>query len=206
MADLRELFASSSAAVWDAFADEVGGRFTEAGWGEGDVVRAKVGSWIVTLDTYSSSTTAGAEHTQNYTRLRAPYVNPDGLRFTVYRASLFSAVGRLLRLQDIRVGYPDFDRDFIIKGNDDVKVRALFANERLRELLTAQPTVHLQVKDDEGWFDDDFPEGVDELYFRAPGVIDDIDRLRTLFDVFGEALNHLCRVGAAYEDDAEPVA
>ncbi len=203
MAGLRELFARSSAEVWDAFADEVGGRFTGAGWAEGDVVRARVGSWVVTLDTYSTSTTAGDEHAQSYTRLRAPYVNPAGFRFTVYRAGLFRAVGRLLRLQDIRVGHAQFDRDFVIKGNDDAKVRALFANDRLRALLSAQPTVHLQVKDDDGWFDEDFPEGVDELYFRAPGVINDIDRLRGLFDVFGEALNHLCHVGAAYEDDAE---
>ncbi|MEO2003797.1 MAG: hypothetical protein ABGY41_06830 [Candidatus Poribacteria bacterium] len=47
------------------------------------------------------------------------------------------------------------------------------------------------------------PDGVDELYFRAPGIIDDIDRLHALYNLFGVTLNHLCHMDAAYEDDAE---
>jgi hypothetical protein len=203
MAGLYELFGARSGEVWDRFSEQIGGRFSEAGWGSGDVVRANVGQWAVTLDAYMASTTAGAEHTGAYTRLRAAYVNADGFQFTIYRARAFSPLGRLLRLQDITVGHPRFDRDFVIKGNDEAKVRQLFADAHMRDLLSAQPTVHLQVKDDEGWFRDDYPDGVDELYFRAPGIIDDIDRLHALYNLFGVTLNHLCHMDAAYEDDAE---
>jgi hypothetical protein len=35
-------------------------------------------------------------------------------------------------MQDIEVGYPDFDRDFIIKETDKEKHRPLFDNPRVR--------------------------------------------------------------------------
>ena len=55
--------------------------------------------------------------------MRAPYVNPEGFRFTIYRKGIFSELGKLLGMQDIEVGDPEFDEAFIIKGNDEFKVR-----------------------------------------------------------------------------------
>jgi hypothetical protein len=104
-------------------------------------------------------------------------------------------------MQDIEAGHADFDREFIIQGNDENKVRLLFGNAEIRRLLEAQPAIHLEVKDDEGWFGTAFPEGVDELYFQVAGVIKDVERLKTLYELFAETLNHLCHIGSAYEDD-----
>jgi hypothetical protein len=101
----------------------------------------------------------------------------------------------------VEVGDPQFDQDFIIKGNDEAKVRRLFADAKLRELISAQPTIHFCVKDDEDrfWGGRNFPPDVDELYFRVTGVIKDVDRLKLLYDLFSETLDELCRMGAAYE-------
>ncbi len=57
------------------------------------------------------------------------------------------------------------------------------------------------VRDDEGCFKSRFPEKVDELYFRIPGVVKDIWRLKALYDLFPEVLNYLCHIGSAYEND-----
>ena len=46
--------------------------------------------------------------------------------------------------------------------------------------------MYLTVKDDEGWFGTSFPEGVDELFFRVGGVIKDVERLKSLYDLFAE--------------------
>jgi len=104
-------------------------------------------------------------------------------------------------MQDVEIGYPQFDDDFIIKGNDENLLRTLFANIKIRELIRVQPRIHFQVKDDEGYFGSQFPRGVDELYFQTVGVIKDTQRLRQLFELFSEVLNHLCHIGSAYEDD-----
>src|SRR5262249_21017110 len=128
-------------------------------------------------------------------------VNPGAFRFTIYRKAVFSDIGKMLGMQDIEVGDADFDRDFIIKGTDESRVRALLSSERLRALIAVQPELYLTVKDDEGWFGAFFPDGVDELYFLVGGTIKDLDRLKGLYDLFGEALDQLCRIGSAYHGD-----
>ncbi len=133
------------------------------------------------------------------TRLRAPYVNPERFRFTIYRKSVFSDLGKLLGMQDIEIGDPDFDEAFIIKGNDESRVRDLFANPKIRQMIQAQPKIRLDVKDSEGWFGPKFPEDVDELHFQVVGVIKDLERLKSLFGLFAAILDQLCRIGSAYK-------
>jgi hypothetical protein len=198
MSFLRQLFGPSKDDVWRQLCSEIGAEFIEGGFWRSDKVRVQVKEWTIILDTYTVST--GKSSTM-YTRMRAPYVNKDGFRFTIYRKGLFSELGKLFGMQDIEVGYPEFDRDFIIKGNDESKVRTLFANLRIRQLIQAQPDIHLEVKNDEGWFGASFPEGVDELCFVVFGVIKDVERLKSLYELFAETLNYLCHIGSAYEDD-----
>ena len=152
--------------------------------------------WTITLDTYAVST---GKTTMVFTRLRAPYVNPEHFRFTIYRRGLFSDIAKWLGMQDIEVGHEDFDRDFIIKGTQETKLRALFDNLRLRELIAAQPQIHLTVKDDEGCWGADFPADTDELCFHVGGIIKDVERLKLLFELFAETLDQLCRISSAYE-------
>ena len=198
MAVLRQLFGPSRDEVWRQLAREIDAKVIDGGWWKTPKVEAQVGQWTVTLDTYAVST---GKTTVVFTRMRAPYVNVDGFRFTVYRSGFFSELGKRLGMQDIEVGDQLFDRDFVIKGTDESKVRHFFANARVRELIQAQPKFHLEVKDDEGWFGTKFPEGVDELCFHVTGVIKDIDRLKPLFALFAESLHHLSSIGSAYQTD-----
>jgi len=196
---LRELFGPSRDEIWQQLAHQIGGVFDPGGFLSSTKVRASYGEWIITLDTYTQSS---GDSSSTYTRMRAPYVNRDGFRFTIYREGIFSGIGRALGMQDIEVGYPEFDNAFVIKGNSEAHLRTLFANERVRALISAQPDIHFEVKDGEGIFGSTFPDGVDMLYFRVCGEIRDIERLRALYDLFAEVLNQLCRIGSAYVGDS----
>jgi hypothetical protein len=200
MGILRELFGPSKDEIWRQLSEEIGADFIEGGFCRDSKVEVTVKEWTVTLDTYTVST--GKTHI-TYTRMRAPYVNKDGFRFKIYRKGFFSEFGKLLGMKDIEVGYPEFDNDFIIKGNDENKLRLLFANPIIRQLIEAQPAINLEVKDDEGWFGTQFPEGVDELYFQVDGVIKEICQLKLLYELFAILLNHLSKIGSAYEDDPQ---
>lgn len=195
---LRELFGASREEIWRRLSAEIGADYVAGGFWKGDKVVARHGQWTITLDTVTEST---GETSSTYTRMRAPYVNKDGFRFTIYRKGFFSDLGKLLGMQDVDVSHPDFDEEFIIKGDDEFKLRALFANPGIRAMLQAQPSVYLTVKDDEGWFGASFPEGVDELYFHVGGVIKDVERLKSLYNLFAETLHQLCHIGSAYEND-----
>ncbi len=202
MSFLRQVFGPSKEEIWQQLCNEIGAEFVQGGFWNGNKVVARVKEWTITLDTYSNTTSTGqSTTTRTYTRLRAPYANKDGFRFKIYRQGLFDGLGKLFGGQDIEVGYPDFDDDFIIQGNDSEKVRQLFANPKIRQLIQVQPQILFEVRDDEGWFGASFPEGVDELYFQAYGVIKDVEQLKSLYELFAETLNYLCYIGSAYEDD-----
>jgi hypothetical protein len=195
---LRQLFGPSKDEIWSQLSHDIGGTFAAGGVFGTSKVTLSHRQWVITLDTFAVST---GKVTVIYTRLRAPYVNPDGFQFNIYRKSVFSWMGKMLGVQDVEVGEPFFDDEFIIQGTTEPFVKQLLANPEIRHLMQLQPDVHFQVKDDEGWFGTTFPDGVDELYFLAYGVIKDVDRLKHLFDLFSVVLDELCRLGRAYEGE-----
>lgn len=194
---LRELFGPSREEIWRQLANEINATYVPGdSWWKHDKVQVSHAGWLITLDEH------GKYH---HTRMRAPFLNPGGFRFTVYRKGIFTELGKYLGMQDVEVGHPDFDRDFVIKGTDGAKLRQIFANARIRELITAQPHLHFEVKDGNGIFERDLfaekpPEDLDVLEFLVNsrhGKIEDKEPLRLLFDLFAETLDELCRMGTA---------
>ena len=191
----RSFFGPSKEAIWRQLAGEIGGRYVEGSFLKGDKVVATHGGWTFTLDVYVVS---AGNSVIPFTRMRAPFVNPDGFRFEIYRRGFFTGLGKMLGMQDVEIGVPQFDEDFVIKGNDEPKLRTFFGDADVRRLIEAQPEIHLSVKDDDGWFGSDFPEGVDELYFSVAGIITDVERLKQVYELFAATLDHLCRIGSGY--------
>jgi hypothetical protein len=190
----QRLFGPSKKEIWKQLSERVHGKFVAGGFAKGDKVIVEHGGWALTLDTYAVST---GKVVIVFTRMRAPFVNPSGFRFEVYRKSVFSGIAKFFGMQDVEIGDPPFDHDFIVKSADESRIRQLLSNTRIREIITKQKDVNFAVKDDEGWFGTKFPDGVDELYFVVTGVIKDIDRLELLYELFTETLDELVRMGAA---------
>jgi hypothetical protein len=188
------VFGPSKKEIWQQLAEEIQANYVDMGFWKGDRVEAQVDNWIVVLDTYTVST---GKSSITYTRMRAPFVNLDNFYFKIYRSGFFSGLGKMLGMEDIEVGYEEFDTDFIIKGNNKEKLGQLFSNGSIRSLIQEQPQISLEIKDDEGYFSTHFPSGVDELYFQVTGVIKDIDRLKVLYELFEEVLKELCNMGSA---------
>ena len=196
----KSIFGPSKDEIWTKIAADIDGEFIEGGfWGK-DVLIYKHGEWQILLDTYVVST-GTSSHT--VTRMRAPFVNKDDLYFKISREGFFSSIGKFFGIQDIEIGDPFFDKQFVIKGNNQEKIKLLLADSRIKELCQSQPRIHLSIKDDEGWFGTDFPEGVDELYFECVGVIKETERLKALFGLFCLVLQRLVQIDSAYEDDPQ---
>jgi hypothetical protein len=194
MSLMRRLFGPSRKEIWTKLSEDMHGRYVAERWGRGDKVQVEHNDWTLTLDTYAVST---GKVTIVFTRMRAPFVNPTGFRFTLYRKSIFTGIGKLFGMQDIEIGDPPFDDGFVVKATNESRVRQLLGVPKIRELISAQKDIKLEIKDDEGWFGTTFPDGVDELHFAVAGVIKDVERLKLLYDLFAETLEELCRIGAA---------
>ena len=196
----RSIFGSSKDEIWTQIAADIGGEFIEGGfWGK-DVLIYRHGEWKILLDTYVVSTGTSS---YSVTRMRAPFINKDDLYFKISREGFFSSIGKFFGMQDIEIGDPFFDKQFIIKGNNPEKIKLLLGDDRIKELCQTQPRIHLSIKDDEGWFGTDFPEGVDELYFECVGVIKETVLLKALFGLFCLILQRLVQIDSAYEDDPQ---
>jgi len=195
---LRQVFGPSKEEIWLQLSREIGADYEEGGFFKTGKMVLSHREWEITLDTYTVHT--GKSHI-TYTRMRAPYVNRDGFRFNIYRKNVFSGIGKLFGVKDIEVGDAYFDDEFIIQGEPEHLVRSMLTNAMIRQLIQVQKDIHFQIKNDEGLFKKKFPEGVDELYFEVVGVIKDMERLKSLFDLFSLVLDELCRLGSAYETD-----
>lgn len=204
MGILISAFGPSKDEIWTQIAADIGGEFIKGGFWGTDVLTYKHGDWQILLDTYTVTIPAGQVTTPTtYTRMRAPFINKDGLYFEISREGFFSSIGKLFGMGDIEIGDSSFDKQFVIKGNSPEKIKLLLADARIRKLCEQQPNIHFRIKDDEGWFGADFPEGVDELHFECSGVIKKAELLKSLFALFALTLERLVQIDSAYEDDPQ---
>ena len=107
-------------------------------------------------------------------------------------------------MQDIIIGHPAFDDAFIIQGNDERKLKALFNNQRLRELIHWQPDIHLKNIVDEEWKLDEEQKGLSVLEFKIMGLISNPNRLHDLYELFAELLEQLVVIGSSHPEGPLP--
>lgn len=191
-------FGPGTEEIWGQLCKEIGGELDRNGRWKGLKVKLHVEPWTIVLDNY---TVSDGETSTTYTRLRVPFVNPAGFRFQVYRKGPLSGLAKILGMQDIEVGDPEFDEAFIIKSNDEGTVRELLADASIRQKIQALPRFQLEIKDNEGWFGTTFPEYADELLCLEHGVINDVTHLKSLFELFAGLLEQLCRIRATTRQD-----
>jgi hypothetical protein len=194
----KTFFGPSRDEIWTRLRQQIGGDVIPADFWHGQKLQVDAGDWTVTLDEYTTMIMAGTVMIPvHHTRIRAPFPNPSGFRFSIHRASVFSSLGALLGMQDIQVGHAEFDADFVIKGNDESKVRALCDSREFRALVTAQPKIRLAILDDDGWCGRKYPPSIDALTFDVAEQIRDVPRLKGIYDVFAETLHRLSEIGVA---------
>jgi hypothetical protein len=182
----------SRAAIWTQVARDIGGNYQDGGSVGRDVLRYKSGDSEITLDTYEES---NEDSTTIHTRMTAPFENKYGLYFKVYRTGFCASIGTFFGMQDIRLGDPYFDDNFIIQGNDDEKIRWLLKDSALNALIEAAIPHELialgQPALGSAWFGVRYP---DQLYFQCAGVVREENLLKNLFDLFRATLARLAQI------------
>jgi len=173
---------------------------------EGPKYIVRSGCWTITYDTQTPLLLTSYYSSQDCARMYAGFVNRDGLRFHIYRKTLFSGIKHLLGMQDIIIGDPEFDAAFVITANKPEQAKALFSDQKLRDLISAQQMVNIRTRFDAADFTGGFGDKSDELHFEVPGAFWEVEPLKGLFELFEEMLRQLVRIGSAYElDPSVPV-
>ena len=201
MQKLHPVFEDSSVKeIWENLAKNLGARFRDGGIFEHHEILLESGSWQIILDTYEVFKKDSMESTI-YTRMRAPFINRDDFYFKIYNEDFFSPVRKILGLQDIIVGNKLFDDLYMIQSNDEEKTKALLSSPKIQKLIHSIDKIDLEILDSEGIFKENYPENVDTVYFQCANRIDNIKKLKDLFNLFSEILKRLVHLGSAYESD-----
>ncbi len=180
-----------SEAVWDEVTQRLQGQAAE--W-DGAAIKVQHGPFVVTLDLHAE---IEGHASLCITRLRAAFRNLDGFRFRLRRHGVLDSLVKWVGGQDIEVGDKTFDRAFVLKTNRPQELQRVFAGQDLRQALLQSSARLVEVRDDEGWFGPEFPDGIDELYLDAEERIVDAAGLRQLYRAFAILLDRLSTVGSA---------
>ena len=129
---------------WSRIGKTVGDKYLDDRfWGAVDLLKYQHDGREMLLDTF---TLRHGERDVVGTRVQVPFSNLQGLGFKIYRESILSSVGKLFKMQDIEIGDAAFDSKFIIKGNDEGKIKLLLDDAALKNLMYQQPDILFEVQ------------------------------------------------------------
>lgn len=128
----------------------------------------------------------GFESGYKFTSFRALVASKHDFRFALHHQDLIDTAGKFLGMEDVVIGYPEFDAALVIKTNDRERTRRIFSDVNVREIfkslrLFTLHLTHLHVageKEKALFLELSIEEGI-----LDPAV------LRNLYDAFNKVLN-----------------
>ncbi len=176
--DEKKRFAGTSPEdAWQNFTTEVTWQESPANY------RAVIhtGTHDVELETVSSP--SGGEEGWGFgrTTLRAELPAQTAFRFEIVPEDVFNRIGKLFGMQDVVLGYPEFDKKVLVKTNDEQKLKSILEDSTIREVFQNLSGYTLHIDKHEGG------EG-DHLHLIIQHAVISPAELQMIFDVFHRVL------------------
>ena len=122
--------------------------------------------------------------------IEVSFENKDALEFYIIPETGWDKIKKTFgHLEEIEVGQSDFDAMFLVKGNDEGKIKSLFSKPHIREFLLNQGSLALELTPT-------------SLNFYTLLSIGSFDHLKVIYDGFSEILNELCLMDSGYENQS----
>lgn len=187
----NSLFGKDSGMIWKQFSKENSGifRFSSRGYR----LDFPYKDFTITLETYSYYT--NREETSEYIRGVVEFVSRDQFMLLITRQGLVENISKIFGAQDIQIGDRRFDKDFMIKSNDEMKTRFILSNDSIAGILLKNQTVRLEITNGEGLFGEKPKEGNYMLYYILEREIEEIGQLNELSFLFKTLLDELIKMG-----------
>lgn len=174
--------------IWQEFANETNGTFKEGYSWNSDSNEIEYKNWKIVFDNF---TLWSGKYSTQLTRVVVPIVLIDNFRFEIYKEGFVRKIEKLFGAQDIEIGYPEFDKAYTIKSNNEFKTKALLRNKNIRKLIESQKDVNILISDQKGIWEKQLPENEFELSYFTDGEIKDIEILKSLLELFKLILDKL---------------
>ena len=128
----------------------------------------------------------GFESGSAATSFTTPVISAHDFRFVLHHQGLIDSAGKFFGMEDVEIGYQEFDDALIIKTNDRERTRRIFSDEEVRTVFQSLRSftlrlVHHHVSDQ-----------FEEQYFLELSIdegITDPAILRNLYEAFCKVLS-----------------
>lgn len=120
-----------------------------------------------------------------FTSLKASVSKGDAFRFALHDEGVMDRVGKIFGMEDITIGYPEFDKQLIVKTNDASRVKKVFSDAGMRKVFQSLTDFTLQINHD------DEKDNTYILEFMIDRAIINNKELRKVYDAFVGVLDEL---------------
>ena len=174
--------------VWKEFSKIIDGVFIKGKSWHSDKTEIEYRNSRIVFENY---TLWSGKYNTEMTRVYVSFISIDDFRFEICRNGLVRRIEKLLGAQDIEIGREEFDKAFVLKSNNEYKIKKLLQNQKVRSYLENLKELNIQICDQHGVWEDKLPERELQLSFFIEGEIKDLDVLKLVFELFKEILNEL---------------
>jgi hypothetical protein len=190
----KSIFCKDYAPVWRQFAQEKGGTYLPIG---NDRVQFPHKDFTITFDAYIHYVVVGgSSYEYEYTRGQVEFFCPDNFKLLITQQGLIDNVAKLFGMQDIQIGDKQFDKNFVIKSNDEPKTLLLLSNSSITKSLQDLKPVRFDITDGEGLWDEKPEAGNFMLYFVLKDKIKHIDQLNKMYSLFSDTIDTLIKLNS----------
>ena len=141
----------------------------------------------------------------NGTSATLHYAPREHFIFDIRIEKRLDQIGKAMGLQDIQLGDQEFDHRFLIQGSDVAKVRNLFADMRLRDLIMANTASHLALvaESEELPPEHQIPAGRHAVLYSHDSALERFEDLQDLYDIVTAVVHRLGAMPALAGEDQE---
>ena len=185
----KSVFGKDYEPMWKEFANDINGTLTIK---SEFIVQCNYNDFVLTIDTHTHYATVGTSTFETeYIRCQVEVLSTDKLKFRLTPQGLMEGIGKLLGAQDIVIGDKEFDRKFMIKGNDDYKIQTFLSSEPIKNILLQDKLIRFELTDEDGIFDEKPSIGYSMLYYISDQKITNISQLKDLYILLTKSVDKL---------------
>ncbi|WP_207493323.1 hypothetical protein [Aridibaculum aurantiacum] len=129
--DQRTFTATTVDEAWEQFS-------TDITWQESpNNYRAVINTGKYKVDLETVKSVGGGDEGWGFeqTTFRAALPASNTFKFAITPEDFLNRIGKFFGMQDVKVGYPEFDDNVLVQTNDEVRLKQLFADETLRTVF-----------------------------------------------------------------------
>lgn len=182
--------------IFEQLAHDLNGEFIERNYDQSAKAKIALHKSYILFDNHTEFRTAGHSTVDlSYTRVVAPLKLKKEFIFTIERETILDKIFIFFGAQDVELGIAEFDKEYIIKSNDENMLKLILSKAEILEMIKRLGKVNLSISKYQGIWGDKLPENHFELSFFVENMINELDTFKLVYSLFVEIINQFNKYG-----------